>query len=38
MPQNIINSNIQNAQNPLITQDQINVIEEKFIINEYSLM
>ena len=38
MPQNIINDNIQNAQNPLVMQGWINVIEEKFIIDEYNLM
>ena len=38
MPQNIINDNIQNAQDPFIMQDWINIIEEKFIINKYDLM
>ena len=38
MSQDIINNNIQNAQNSLVTQGQINIIEEKFIINEYDLM
>ena len=38
MLRNIINSNIQNAQDSLVIQDRVNVIEEKFIINELRLM
>ena len=38
MPQNIVNGNIQNAQNPLMMQGQINAIEEKFIIDKYDLI
>ena len=38
MPWNIVNDNIQNAQNSLVMQGWVNTIEEKFIINEHSLL